>query len=254
MPLLRVGARSFDVDAIVFDKDDTLVDLNTTWGPVARTWIATLADRAGHTDDVLAAVLADRLGYDRAGGRLVPDSVMATHTLSEIGDRTVEILRRHGWDPVTIVERIGVAERAVTTGLEHLPLQPLADLVTLFTELRRAGLKIAIFTSDSARPTRHFLESCAIDDLVDVIVTGDGIDNPKPHGEGLQLIAEAVGTTPDRMVMVGDSLHDHGAARHAGAWFIAVGHRSAAAAVADVSVADVGEISAGRRSVDARPG
>jgi phosphoglycolate phosphatase len=232
------GGRAFDVDAVVFDKDDTLVSLNATWGPVARTWIGTLA---GDDNDV-AELLADRLGYDALAGRVVPDSIMATHTLPEIGAHTMTLLLDRGWGRSQVTARIAAAQLAIETDVYGLPLEPLADLVTLFTELRDAGIGIGIFTSDNAQPTQHFLDSTGLTAFVGVIVTGEQLDRPKPHGEGLVLAAAVLGTSPDRVLMVGDSLHDLHAARDAGAAFVAVGHASAAAATADASVAHVGEI------------
>jgi phosphoglycolate phosphatase len=240
MATVRAGGRRFDVDVIVFDKDDTLVDLNATWGPVARSWIASLA----RDDDELQVLLSTRLGYDRASGRLIPDTILATHTIAEIGDHTARLLHHHGWSHAQIEHGLATAQRSVRADTANLPLQPLADLVALFSELRAAGLAIGLFTSDDERPTRYFLDSCGVTALVDVVITGDRVEHPKPHGHGLHEVARATGSRADRLVMVGDSLHDHGSARDAGSWFIAVGLESAAAAHADASVANVGEIRA----------
>jgi HAD superfamily hydrolase (TIGR01509 family) len=240
MATVRAGGRRFDVDVVVFDKDDTLVDLNATWGQVARSWIGALAG----DDEELHVLLSTRLGYDRASGRLIPDTILATHTIAEIGDHTGRLLHHHGWSTVQIEHGLASARRTVRADTAELPLQPLADLQALFGELRSAGLAIGVFTSDDEQPTRHFLDSCGVTALVDVVITGDRVEHPKPHGHGLHEVARATGSSTDRLVMVGDSLHDHGSARDAGTWFIAVGHDSAAAAHADASVANVGEIRA----------
>jgi phosphoglycolate phosphatase-like HAD superfamily hydrolase len=238
MAFVTAGGRRFDIDAIVFDKDDTLVDLNATWGPVARTWIGSL----GSSDGQLASLLSNRLGYDERNERVVPDSILATHTIAEIGTHTTHLLSSYGWAATMIVDRIEVARLAVADATRSLPLRPLTDLTALFATLRRAGIGIGIFTSDDARPTRSFIESCGIAGLIDVVVTGDRIARPKPSGDGIRRAAEAIGAGTARTMMVGDSLHDHGAARDAGAWFVAVGHTSAAAALADASVGNVAEI------------
>lgn len=238
MPIVSVHGRRFDVDAVVFDKDDTLVDLDATWGPVARTWITELAG----DDPELIELLSTRLGYDRSRERVVPDSIMATHTLQEIGAHTSALLTARGWSVDAVTRRIEIAATAIEVHVYGLPLEPLADLRALFTSLREIDLRIGVFTSDNERPTSHFLQSCGIAHLVDVVVTAEHVANPKPHGEGIARAARAVATTPARVLMVGDSMHDHGAARHAGAWFVAVGHDTAAAAGADASVEHVGEL------------
>jgi phosphoglycolate phosphatase len=238
MAIVRVGDREFDVDAVVFDKDDTLVDLNATWGPVARTWITALADG----DATLVAVMSERLGYDAALDRVVPDSILATHTLPEIGSHTSALLSAHGIADEAVRERIARARTAIEADVYGVPLEPLTELEPLLAALRAAGLGIGVFTSDDLRPTLHFLESCGIAPLIDVIVTGDQLERPKPHGDGIRRAANALGTSPDRVLMVGDSLHDHDAAREAGAWFVAVGHDTPAGRLADAAVEHVGEI------------
>lgn len=238
MPIVRAGSARFDVDAVVFDKDDTLISLDATWGPVARLWITTVSGG----DPEAGALLAARLGYDTAHHRIVPDSVLATHTLVQIGDRTLAALVDAGWDHAAAERRIADAAAVVDARHDDTPLEPLTDLVELFERLRRAGLRIGVFTSDDERPTRRFLREAGIASLIDALVTADHVERPKPHGDGLQLAAAAVGTSPDRVLMVGDSLHDHDAARAAGAWFVAVGLTTPAAALADAAVDDVGEI------------
>ncbi|MFZ8998840.1 MAG: hypothetical protein ACO3D0_10780, partial [Ilumatobacteraceae bacterium] len=98
MPIVVAGSTSFDVAAIAFDKDGTLIDLQATWGPIARAWI----DGVGSTDerdddaDGVRQTLARRLGYDLAEGTLVADGVLAAGTLAQIRATTVESLHDQG--------------------------------------------------------------------------------------------------------------------------------------------------------------
>ena len=57
----------FDVDAVAFDKDGTLIDLDAAWGSAALAWVTTAASG----DAVLEETLAARLGLDLATGHLV---------------------------------------------------------------------------------------------------------------------------------------------------------------------------------------
>ena len=43
MVAVTAGGVTFEVDAIAYDKDGTLVDLDAAWGPAARAWVETAA-------------------------------------------------------------------------------------------------------------------------------------------------------------------------------------------------------------------
>ena len=37
--IIRAGGARFDVDAVIFDKDGTLIDLLASWSPAGQAWI-----------------------------------------------------------------------------------------------------------------------------------------------------------------------------------------------------------------------
>jgi len=238
MPVVRVPGRDFDIDVVVFDKDGTLIDLDASWAPVARSWIGAVAG----DDDRLTRDLAELLGYDAPAGRLVPDSTFAAGTLGDVGDATAGRLIDVGWSPAAVSSALAAAREAVEAVALNNPADTLADLGPLFSQLTAAGVAVAVLTSDDRAPTVEFLEQVDVHLLVSAVVTADDVDHPKPHPDGLQRIGRALGVAAERTLMVGDSLADHQAARAAGAWFVAVGHGSAASVGADATVACVAEL------------
>jgi phosphoglycolate phosphatase-like HAD superfamily hydrolase len=241
MPIVSANDTSFDVDAVVFDKDGTLVDLDALWFPPARAWVETIA-----ADDAeLAAALASRLGVDLAGQRLVPDGVAAASTFEIIRSATVDELQARSWGPNRVDVALsagGVASDAATTSEAAAVL---TDIPALFRLLVAGGLRVGILTSADRTSTLVFLQQIGADDHVDVVVTATDVDHPKPHPQGLQQIADTLACPADRILMVGDSMFDHDAARAAGALFVAIGHHTAAAHGADASVDCVDQITAG---------
>lgn len=238
MPIVRVADRQFDVDAVVFDKDGTLIDLDASWAPLAESWIEAIA-AVGST---LLDDLADTLGYDYSIRRLVPDSTIAAGTLIDVGDATHRLLLVNGYSREAASEAVVRARAAIEVAAATHPAVTLADLGQLFSGLVSAGLGVAVLTSDDRVPTLDFLERNRIASLVSAVMTSDDVDHPKPHPDGLHRIGRALGLSAQRLLMVGDSTADHGAARAAGAWFVAVGHGSAASVGADATVACVDEI------------
>jgi len=238
MPFVSVREHRFDVAAVVFDKDGTLLDLDASWGPIAEAWVTGIAG----DDATVSALLCDALGLDRGTGRLRADSSFAMSPLVEIAADTRLLLDAEAW-PLDRIE--AAVERAVVAvdGLTHdKHMDTLVDVPELMAHLRAGGLQIAVFTSDEPEPTTMFLDRFDLHDLVDLVITAADVQQPKPSPEGLFVIAGALGVATSRLLMVGDSTADRDAALHAGAPFVSVGHTTRAADGADASVDHVAEL------------
>ena len=189
--------------------------------------------------------LAVLLGFDATTTRLVPDSTFAAGTLGDVGMATHAALIAVGWSGEQVAEALGRARHAVDVAVADNAPIPLADLGVVFRELVDGGLAVAVLTSDDRDPTLRFLDQVGVRSLVSVVITADDVDHPKPHPDGLHRVGAALGFGGERILMVGDSLADHHAARHAGAHFVAVGADAAAAVGADAAVHSVAEVRAG---------
>jgi phosphoglycolate phosphatase-like HAD superfamily hydrolase len=241
MPLVSVPGHRFDVDAVVFDKDGTLIDLDASWVPAALGWL----DAVAGNDATLTTELAERLGVDITGNRLVPDGVVAAGTFDDVRATTAGLLVELGWTADRIAVAVGRAGAAVDVAVAGARPVMLGDVVTVFGTLADAGLRIALLTSDDRDPTLAFLRELRADHLVHVVVTATDVDRPKPHPDGLERIVAELEVSATRTLMIGDSVFDRQAARAAGAWFVAVGHGTEAAVGADASILGIDELTVG---------
>lgn len=82
--------------------------------------------------------------------------------------------------------------------------------------LHAAGFPMACVTNKSAEFARPLLERLGISPFFATVVGGECTPHPKPAPDALRLCAERLGIAVERGLMVGDSLNDVGAARHAG--------------------------------------
>jgi phosphoglycolate phosphatase len=233
---VSAGGVVFDVDAIVFDKDGTLLDLQASWSEAARQWIAVAA--AG--SQTLARTLDDMLGYDRARNKLVPDGIIAAGTLAQLDSATRRVI---GAVP-DVDDRLGAAHAAARrASTDPHNIEPIGDLVGALRRLRRGGVHVGVLTSDDRATAEANLSTLAIVDLVDAIVGGDDVVNPKPDPEGFLALTRLLGAQPAKTLMVGDSSADMGAARAAAAaGAVAIGSCSPAAATADAVIGSIEEL------------
>ncbi|EGM76365.1 haloacid dehalogenase superfamily enzyme, subfamily IA [Rheinheimera sp. A13L] len=164
-----------------------------------------------------------------------------------------ELRRRLGWPEHTLIlEHLATlgcalkkqqAERIIIDfeleGARNASWMPNADL--LLQQLKHQNMPMAILTRNMRQATELCMQALNIP--IDLVLTRD--DAPaKPQPEGLWLIAEQLGVTPDQILYVGDYLFDIQTARNAGAYccLYRYGDNHIYAELADVVVDDLLEL------------
>ena len=252
MARVGINGRYFDIDAIAFDKDGTLLDFHHLWGQKAQLWVDALIAR---TDGSVAMrqALFQTLGYEPTSQRVVNDSPLAVASIPKLYTLAAGVLYQHGvaWHAAE-----GLVQTAVTETIEAIPsaqlVRPLGNVAAAVQALHVAGVKIAVITSDDRRATLDELPALGIAEWVTAVVCGDDPLPNKPAPDGLYHAAQTLGVSPQRMLMVGDTASDMVFGRNAGvAGCIGVRDGAGDLAVlqqhADVVVESIGEITIAER-------
>jgi HAD superfamily hydrolase (TIGR01509 family) len=209
---VEAGGVLFEVEAVAFDKDGTLIDLDAAWGPAAQSWVET----AGDGDVGLVQDLAAKLGLDLETGRLVTGGIFAVGTVGQLYETTLAVLSGHGLDEAAAQQAAFVARTKSALAGEAGNLVPLGDVAGTFSALKEAGLRLAVVSSDDRTAVDSAVVALGIGDLLDAVVSGDEGLAPKPAPDALREAARRMGVEPARMLYVGDSWVDAAAGRAAG--------------------------------------
>ena len=209
---IEAGDAAFDVDAVAFDKDGTLIDLDAAWGPAASHWVESAA--AG--DSALAVELSSALGLHQGTERLVNGGLFAVGTVSQLYETTLEVLGRNGVDGDRARATATLARQASAETGEKGNLVALGEVEETLRRLRNAGLKLAVVSSDDRSAIDSAIDALAIASLLDAVVSGDEGLSPKPAPDALLEAARRIGISPARMLYVGDSWVDAAAGSAAG--------------------------------------
>ena len=228
----------FDVDAIAFDLDGTLVD---TIGDLAHALNRTLAEDGFEA----LAIDAVRDLVGKGVGNLVRRAYAMARGEPPADDELERIVARY------------FANYAATLGERSAPYP---GVVEGLGRLRAAGFPLAVVTNKASRFVQPHLDRTAFAGWFDAIVGGDDAGAKKPDAAPLELAAARLGVDVRRVLMVGDSGNDVACARAAGAPVVVVpyGYREgravqdlAADAIVD-SLDDLPERVAVRRTPDSR--
>jgi phosphoglycolate phosphatase len=159
------------------------------------------------------------------------DAMMERLEMPRRGEAAVRLWVGNG------VERL--VERALTNDLDGKPdPELLARALPIFTALyadntakrsrlypgvregldylRVSGYRLGCVTNKAARFTEPLLEELGVREDFELVVSGDTTPRKKPDPMPLLYAAEAMGVSPERSLMIGDSKSDVQAARAAG--------------------------------------
>lgn len=202
---VTVGAQALhlEVDAAIVDLDGTMVD---TIGDFAEAIARMLADLQLPALD--AALIEHMVGK---GTEHLLRSVLA-HVLTQAGHSADAL-------PAAVASLLPTAlaryeQHYLAINGQHSALY--AGVLEGLQALRAGGLRLACVTNKPLAFTRPLLAAKGLQGLFEQVFGGDSFATKKPDPLPLLKTCEALGTTPARTLMLGDSSNDAQAARAAG--------------------------------------
>ncbi|MAS44531.1 MAG: phosphatase [Rhodobacteraceae bacterium] len=203
------------IRAILFDKDGTLLDFDATWRGFVREVLTGLVPGDGPDRAALRDRLSDIAGLDPVSGRFRAGSPIVAGSTAEVAAIWAAEL------PGADARRIEIeANRRAAEAAQAGPQPAAPDMAGLMAGFRARGLKLGIATHDAEAPARAHMAALGIAEAFDFVAGYDSGHGLKP-GPGMVLaFAEAVGVAPGEVAMIGDSIHDLGAGRAAGAGLV----------------------------------
>ena len=206
--------KNFNTQAIIFDKDGTLIDFDAMWGG----WTLQLADRLqAVTGRDSREALCAAYGYDIARGKIVRDGKLTCTPMWRLRELLVEVARSLGLsdeESLSAVEQAWVVPDPVTLA------KPFTDVRALFENIHRMGIKIAVATTDDRGATEAMLDAFDVTELVATIVCADDGIRAKPAPDMVTTICARLKVAPAETIVIGDTTADLQMARSAGAGLV----------------------------------
>jgi HAD superfamily hydrolase (TIGR01509 family) len=176
------------LEGVIFDVDGTLVDSNDAH---ANSWVETFAE-AGY--DVPFDAVRPLIGM--GGDKLLPKTIGIRQDSSEgrrLSKRRSEIFRER-----------------------YLPrLRPFPGARDLVSLIRSRGLKAIVATSAKDDELRELLKAAQVADLMEEKATSSEAKHSKPDPDIVEAAIDESGTSPQHLVMIGDTPYDVEAAGRA---------------------------------------
>lgn len=200
------------IQAILFDKDGTLIDFAATFGPATDRVLSALAG----DNSELCHQMADAVGYTPGSGRFNADSVLIAGSLTNIANALLPLMNQT--DLPGLTKKLG--ELYDVHSLETLA--PFPFLIPTLDALAAAGLPLGIATNDAEQTARAHMHKIGITERFAYVAGYDSGHGEKPGPGMITAFATHLDLPAHQIAMIGDSIHDLKAAKAAGARRIAV--------------------------------
>ncbi|EFL89029.1 HAD family hydrolase [Ahrensia sp. R2A130] len=199
------------IEAVLFDKDGTLIDFDATFEPATSLVLEDLA-----TPNMPLADLAASVGFDLKARRILPGSVLVAGSLYDIVDHIAEVVDVP--DREAFFQRIDRLYR--NASLKTLTPFPATEQVLI--GLAQRGMKLGVATNDTHAGALGHLNALGWAQYFDFIVGCDSGYGAKPEAGMVTAFCDAMAVSASNTVMVGDSAHDCSAGHAAGAITVAI--------------------------------
>ena len=201
--------KHFKAQAIIFDKDGTLIDFDAMWGG----WVVYLAEQLHLVSGLnVREPLCLAMGYDGYHKKVLAHGKLAATPMSQLYRLTVEVMQSLGLSEAA-------AEKAVEAGWcipdPVILAKQFTDTRALFGQLHGKGILIGIATTDDRAPTQAMIEAFDIEEYISTMVCADDGIKAKPAPDMVLTICERMKIDPALVMVVGDTTADLKMARSA---------------------------------------
>ncbi|MFH5187448.1 pyrophosphatase PpaX [Paenibacillus sp. TAB 01] len=174
------------IDTVLFDLDGTIIDTNEL---IIQSFLHTFEG-------------------------VTQEPVTREHIIPNMGRPLVEQMQY--FTGRTEVEDLVQKYRAFNVGRHDELVTEFPGVRETIAQLHTAGIKLGIVTSKVRMTSLMGLKLCGLSDFFQTIVSVDDVQKAKPDPEGIRKAMQALGSSAEHTLMVGDSHYDIEAAHNAG--------------------------------------
>jgi phosphoglycolate phosphatase len=208
--------------AIIFDKDGTLIDFDAFWVNISTEAISDVLCSCGYVGISVEEIL-ERYGVHN--GETSVEGILCKGTYAQMGQIVCDVLKEHGYQP----EADAIIKLVTDMHIKHMDagkvVSTCPDLPGVMKRLKVLGLKLAVVTTDNRQMTMKCLSELGVTEFFDVIYTDDGTIPTKPDSACAEDFCRRFDLEKERILMVGDTLTDVAFAKNTGISMIAVAKR-----------------------------
>jgi phosphoglycolate phosphatase len=198
---------SLNIEAVIFDKDGTLIDVHHYWSSMIKMRAALIVKKwFPDVDSVkIQDDLIDAMGVDLTSGKIKPNGPVGIKPRFFIVDVAAQIVRLNKKNISNDeIEDIFLQVDQETSD-NILPLLKLLPCVMqLLNDLHRCGVTIMLATTDITSRARMAMKALGIEHFFSEIIGGDAVKSTKPSPDLASIVIERCNVDKHKTVVIGD--------------------------------------------------
>ena len=210
MAVVTVGGRTFPVDAVLLDKDGTIVSHDPLWTAWSEMLTSTLAKALS------LSVTQTRQLWESPTVNRIDTEPLEIATMQALRRRTTELVQTLGFEPREARRLVRHAVDCADDAMDQVSPRFNSNIQTLLDACVNAHVPLGLVTGDDRARARQHLHRLNIAEAFSVVIGGDDTREGKPSGMPLLAACAALDVEPARTIYIGDSLVDIRAANDAG--------------------------------------
>lgn len=209
---------SVDVDAVLFDKDGTLLNFGELWiGWFDQLVAATNRNLFPH-QHLDAQILYPRVGIYPESRLWDPTGPLTIGSLDDIAIiLALSLYESHKlpWNEATQVTQDALADID-----QHIDwsahVTPIKGLLPFVQQASQAGVRLGVVTSDNQQSAYKHIKLLTLDTYFSVVLGHDQAARGKPYPDMVLDACQQLGVMPERTLIIGDSNGDMVMGQNAG--------------------------------------
>jgi phosphoglycolate phosphatase len=196
------------VEAVIFDKDGTLINHHLYWGEIIRRR-ADMVIKQYKLDETMFTLICSAMGLSLNDDRLLPDGPVGLVSRDGVIRALCSCLSKEGVETdEQIIDQLFIhVHDAFLPDIDKY-IQLIPSAVEFIYALHHAGVKKAVVTSDTVQNTKATLMKLDIDKYFDVIIGKDSTSEVKISGIPALKALEILHVQPAMAVCIGDAPMD----------------------------------------------
>lgn len=215
---IKTGTLLPRMDAAIFDKDGTLIDIHHYWGSMIRCRALTLSEDLGSCNQstrIWQDHLMHVMGVDPSNMKMKPEGPVGIKLRGFIVEQVAQAYRNSGADVslVRVEEIFSKVDRATESRIGDF-IKPLPGVEAFLKRCKERGVYLAVATTDHFHRAKAGLSAIGMFELFDEVVGGDQVSKAKPAPDlGLEIL-KRLNVKAENCAMFGDHRVDMEMARN----------------------------------------